>query len=79
MEDKISYSASISDFWIRCLAPDLMEREDYWIRLMNLNIHSTPFLKSQIINIMARPKDFSSRIRDNVIPSFQGKERIIAI
>lgn len=40
MEDKMSSNAPISDSWIRSTALELRKREDYWTRLINLDIHS---------------------------------------
>lgn len=40
MEDKMGHNAHISGSWIRSIAPELREREDYWTRLINLDIHS---------------------------------------
>ena len=77
MEDKMSYNVPISDSWLRSIAPELRKREGYWTRLINLDIHS--FHKAQIINIMVKQKDFSERIRANVMPSMGGKKRVITI
>lgn len=40
VEDKMSHSAPISGSWIRSIAPELKERDDYWTRLISLDILS---------------------------------------
>lgn len=37
MDDKMSLNAPISGSWIRSIAPELKEREDYWTRLIGLD------------------------------------------